>query len=78
MDLLASSLTLSSGTSLATWVFHLLTCLRRQDIDLEYSRRNLFARACPDSALAGLLMNEASLQLHYVVDPRAAFSGDVL
>ena len=72
-------LTPSSGICSATEVFHLLTSLGRQGIDLEYSMGNLFARACRDSALAGLLVYEAILKPHYlVVDWRAACPGDVL
>jgi hypothetical protein len=79
VDLLASSLTPSSGTCYSTWVFHLLTSLRRQGIDLENSTRNLLAGACPDSALAGLPMHEAIPQTHYlVVDRWVACPRDML
>ena len=79
MDLLASSLTPSGGTCYSTWVFHLLTSLRRQGIDLAHSTGNLLARACSDSAQTSLLLHEGILQPHYlVVDRRAACPGDVL
>ena len=67
MDLLASSLTPSSGTCYSAWVFHLLASLRRQGIDLENSTSNLSAGARPDSALDSLFLNEAILQLRCLI-----------
>ena len=79
MDLSASSLTLSSGTCFATRIFHLITGLRGQGIHWENRMCNLLARACSDSALAGLLLDEAITPPHYlVVDGWAACPRDVL
>ncbi len=79
MDLSASSLTLSSGTCFATRIFHLITGLRGQGINLENRMRNLLARACLDSARASLLLDEAITRPHYlVVDRRVACPRDML